>query len=66
MTYSLYKRTRDEFNYDKDHIHLLIKFIPKIQTSKFTNNLKLKLLYAPFSTEEAYILDAQKAYSESK
>ncbi|WP_418457381.1 transposase [Borreliella andersonii] len=56
MTYSLYKRTRDEFNYDKDHIHLLIEFIPKIQTSKFINNLKLKLLYdAPLSTEEAYI-----------
>ncbi|WP_414143491.1 IS200/IS605 family transposase [Borreliella burgdorferi] len=36
----LWKATLNEFNHDKDHIHLLLKFTPNIQPSKFINNLK--------------------------
>ncbi|WP_363322303.1 transposase (plasmid) [Borreliella finlandensis] len=41
MANSLCKRTLNEFNYDKDHIHLLLEFIPNIQIFKFINNLKI-------------------------
>ncbi|WP_421114457.1 transposase (plasmid) [Borreliella americana] len=39
--YSLWKVTFNEFNHDKDHIHLLLEFIPNIQPAKFINNLKI-------------------------
>ncbi|PRR11308.1 IS200/IS605 family transposase [Borreliella burgdorferi] len=38
--YYSWKITLNEFNHDKDHIHLLLEFTPKIQSSKFINNLK--------------------------
>ncbi|WP_210374665.1 IS200/IS605 family transposase, partial [Borreliella garinii] len=37
---SLWKVSLNEFNHDKDHIHLLLEFTPNIQPSKFINNLK--------------------------
>ncbi|WP_411431084.1 transposase [Borreliella bissettiae] len=39
MCYS-WKITLNEFNHDKDHIHLLLEFTANIQPSKFINNLK--------------------------
>ncbi|WP_373584916.1 transposase [Borreliella afzelii] len=36
----------NKFNYDKNHIHLLLEFTPNIQTSKLINNLKTASLGA--------------------
>ncbi|PRR59242.1 IS200/IS605 family transposase [Borreliella burgdorferi] len=49
----LWKVTLNEFNHDKDHIHLLLKFTPNIQPSKFINNLKTvssRLIRKKYST----------------
>lgn len=43
-----------EFNGEADHVHLLIDFNPKVQISKFVNNLKTgysRLIRKEFSTE---------------
>ncbi|WP_419255352.1 IS200/IS605 family transposase [Borreliella afzelii] len=50
---SLWKITLNEFNHDKDHIHLLLEFTPNIQPSKFINNLKTvssRLIRKKYST----------------
>ncbi|WP_083764321.1 IS200/IS605 family transposase (plasmid) [Borrelia recurrentis] len=50
---SLWKITLNEFNHDKDHIHLLLEFIPNIQPSTFINNLKTvssRLIRKKYST----------------
>ncbi|MBB6213584.1 IS200/IS605 family transposase (plasmid) [Borreliella californiensis] len=49
----LWKVTLNEFNHDKDHIHLLLEFTPNIQPSKFINNLKTvssRLIRKKYST----------------
>ncbi|WP_327785682.1 IS200/IS605 family transposase [Borreliella garinii] len=50
---SLWKVSLNEFNHDKDHIHLLLEFTPNIQPSKFINNLKTvssRLIRKKYST----------------
>ncbi|PRR32134.1 IS200/IS605 family transposase [Borreliella burgdorferi] len=37
---ALWKVPLNEFNHDKDHIHLLLKLTPNTQPAKFINNLK--------------------------
>lgn len=57
-----------EFNGERDHVHLLVSLNPKVEPSKFVNNLKTvssRLIRKEFSAELAKVYDKPVFWSRS-